>query len=383
MDDKRRENTALVSPSMGRLIPVASLSTILAFAIVIFMIYAFFSGITMQFYASFLFLFYSWVGHMWVAVICLGIFQTLLMVPFRMINLSKSQSLDHFKETAQQLATEKDQYFLKKQFKKGGNVALYYVVNFVVALVSYITIGRLFLTDFYSVPLDPKHLYSFVTYPAYPIADRIFKIPYTWFTTTHDFGVHAVYWAWGGLLFLQLAIYIGLYFAKRRKALTPQFSKTVTRFTTGNLLLLMALSWWLMRHFPTGWQGFLFTGDVGLPNQRLNSITAIATFITLVWTNLPKIRIQIETAEAAGYDKKVIQQTQKELLEETFKVASVVGLGAYFITNLIPSAFELSIFTLEIISWVSPLTLDRLILGGMKAKQAEEKGEDKVVSVPV
>ena len=90
MDDKRRENTALVSPSMGRLIPVASLSTILAFAIVIFMIYAFFSGITMQFYASFLFLFYSWVGHMWVAVICLGIFQTLLMVPFRMINLSKA-----------------------------------------------------------------------------------------------------------------------------------------------------------------------------------------------------------------------------------------------------------------------------------------------------
>ena len=34
----------------------------------------------------------------------------------------------------------------------------------------------------------------------------------------------------------------------------------------------------------------------------------------------------------------------------------------YFITNRIPSAFELSIFTLEIISLAAPLTLDKFIL---------------------
>lgn len=53
------------------------------------------------------------------------------------------------------------------------------------------------------------------------------------------------------------------------------------------------------------------------------------------------------------------------MLKDTLKNATLIGLGAYFITNQIPSAFELSIFTLEIISLASPLTLDRIILGSI------------------
>lgn len=369
MEEKQSENTALVSRSAGRLLPVASLGTIVSTAAIIFLVYAFFSGLAMEFYASFVFLFYSWTGSMWISVVMLGVFQTLLLIPFRIINLLKSQSLDKFKDTTEKEVLEKHDSFLKKEFRTGGRVALYYVVNFFAALVSYASIGRLFLTDFYTHPLDPTWLYSFVPYPTYPIADRFFRIPYTWFTETHDFGSSVVWWTWIILIILQMIIYIGLYVARKRKVLAPTASISVSRLTTGNLLLLMILSWWLVRNFPVEWRFFIFSGDVGMPNKTLNTITALATFITLIWGNLPKIRGQVELARAAGYDDKIILRTQKELLQETLKVAGFVGLGAYYITNLIPSAFELSIFTLEIISWVSPFTLDKLILTGLKNKQ--------------
>lgn len=373
MSENKQVRTALVDKSSGRLFPVPRLTTILASVAVIFLIYAFFSGLTMQFYASVVFLFYSWTKRMWVSVIMLGIFQTLLIIPFRIVNLMKSNSLDSFKEATEKEAGEHDDQILKKQFKRGGRVAIYYVVNFFFALVSYTSIGRLFLTDFYNTPLNPDWLYSWVPYPDYPILDRMFKIPYVWFTSTHDFGGKAVIWVWGVLLVVQIVVYIGIYFAKKRKSMTDDFSTKISRYATGNLLFLMVIAWWLVRNFPTAWEFRIFTGDVGVPNRTLNAVTAIVTFITLVWVNLPKIRIQIEAAERAGVSKKIIQRTQKELLQETFKVAGFVGLGAYFITNLIPSAFELSIFTLEIISMVSPMTLDKAILRGIKTREEAEK----------
>lgn len=372
MDERQTENTALISKSAGRLFPVVSLATIASTAAIIFVIYAFFSGLAIQFYASFVFLFYSWTKSMWISVVMLGVFQTLLLIPFRIINLLKSQSLDKFKETTKKEIVEKHDYFLKKEFRTGEKVALYYVVSFFVALVSYASIGRLFLTDFYSNRLDPNWLYSFVSYPDYPITDRMFRIPYTWYTSTHDFGSPIVWWVWGVLIVLQLIVYIGLYFAQKRKSMEPQVSSRVSRLTTGNLVLLMLVSWYLVRHFPTEWRFFIFSGDVGAPNRTLNTITALATFVTLIWTNLPKINSQIELAKEAGFDRKIILRTQKELLQETLKVASVVGVGAYYITNLIPSAFELSIFTLEIISWISPFTLDKVILKSLKNKQVVE-----------
>ncbi len=379
MEENQHENTALVSRSAGRLFPVASFGTIASYVAIILLLYAFFSGLAMQFYASFVFLFYSWTHSMWTAVIMLGVFQTFLLVPFRIINLLKSQSLEKFKEVTEKEVVEKHDSFLKKEFRTGDRVALYYVVNFFVALVSYISIGRLFLTDFYTHPLNADWLYSFVPYPTYPIADRMFKIPYIWFTSTHDYGFSTVKWVWIVLIVLQLVIYIGLYMARKRKALNPTASAKFSRLSTGNLVLLMLISWWFVRNFPTDWHFFIFTGDVGKPNRTLNAITAIATFVTLIWSNLPKINSQVDLARTAGFDEKIIVRTQKELLLETLKVASVVGLGAYYITNLIPSAFELSIFTLELISWISPLTLDKAILTGLKNKQ---RATETVVALP-
>jgi len=53
------------------------------------------------------------------------------------------------------------------------------------------------------------------------------------------------------------------------------------------------------------------------------------------------------------------------MFKDSLFTATLVGLGAFFITNQIPSAFELSIFTLEVISLLSPFTLDKAILGSL------------------
>ena len=127
--------TAIPSRTAGRLLPVPRLSTIITVVIIALLIYAFFSRITLQFYASVLFLFYSMTKSMWVSVVLLGVFQTLLMIPFRITNLLKSANIKEFKERFKEIEQSHEQQFvLRKSVSGGKRVALYYLVNFFVYL---------------------------------------------------------------------------------------------------------------------------------------------------------------------------------------------------------------------------------------------------------
>jgi len=379
-DSGMEVSTAKVKEGAGRLLPVPRLTTLVAIGIVIFLLFAFFTKLTVQFYASFLFLFYSLTQSMWISVILLGVFQTLLLVPFRIVNLLRANNLKEFRDNVEKIKIENErEYFLKRQVAKGERLVLFYMVNFYVQVISYLSIGRLFLTDFYQTRLDPDLLYSFVKYPLYPLLDRMFKLPYAWFSSTRDLGMDVVWIVWVVMVAIQVGILIFWYFrrqyAKTRIVADDDDSgrakvlRGIRSLSTGYLVLGLFLSWYVIRHFPTNWSFRIFTGDVAIPNRTLNSITAIMTFLTLVWINLPRIRKKVELARAAGFDKKVISKTQAELFRQTLMFAGIVGVAAFYVTNLIPSAFELSIFTLEIISLLSPLTLDRAILKNVGGKK--------------
>jgi len=166
-------------PRISARVALPTLSTIISTLIIAFLIYAFVSGLSFQFYASFLFLFYGITKTMWVSVMLLGLFQTLLMIPFRIIRVVKTNNIKEFQRTVERLEDEEKQGFtLKTRFREGNVTFLFYAVDFVMQLVSYVSIGRLFLTDFYSRALNPAVLYDWVPYPAYPIRDIFFKIPY-------------------------------------------------------------------------------------------------------------------------------------------------------------------------------------------------------------
>jgi hypothetical protein len=349
-------DTALV-PQFSLRKSIPPFKTLITGAILIFLAWAFFSKITLQFYASFLFLFYSLTHSIWISVCLLGVFQTLILIPFRIINVTKSKHIKDFEKKVIENESQGDQSFLiKKSAKSGEKIILYYLIDFFVALTSYLSIGRLFLTDFYSTKLDPNLLYSFVPYPNYPLLDVWFKIPYLKITETKNLGTANIVIAFIVILFVSLLLSL---LNKRLKEHSK--SKILPLFTSSATLFMIA-AYFLMRHFPIGAQINIFTGDVGQPNPQFNTITAIATALTILWLDIPVILKKVQLAHDSQIDLHVIRATQTQLFAETIRSAIVVGLGAYFITNKIPCAFELSIFTLEIISWLSPLTLDRFIL---------------------
>jgi hypothetical protein len=384
---ERDDNTAIPRAHPSRILPVPRLSTILALLVVAFLIYAFFSGMTKQFYASVVFLFYSLTNSMWVSVVMLGIFQTLLLIPFRIINLLKSAHIQEFKETLDTLAVEKEQsYFLKKSVKRGRRVALYYFVNFFVQTTSYMSIGRLFLTDFYTKPLDPNLLYGFVPYPDYPIVGRFYNIPYLWFRDTVDLGMQRVWVAWAVILGIQALILLVRTLMKKRKvkpvteSAMPTQLRTLRSFVgyvTGSTVLMMVLAYFLIRFLPVGWDFRMFGGDVAEVNVRFNVVTSVIAFFLIIWVSLPKMSKKSDLARAAGIEEEVIGKTEKVMLTDTLKAATLVGFGTFFITNQIPSAFELSIFTLETITLFSPLTLDRMILATVKPASRDQEPDPR------
>lgn len=362
------------------------LQTIITAVIVIFLFYAFFSGLTYQFYASVVFSFYALTKSMWISVVCLGVFQTLLMIPLRIIRLLKENHIKEFTSNIVKLSDEGRMHkTIKENVGKGNITFLFYLVDFVIQLVSFVTIGRLFLTDFYNQPLDPTKLYSFVPYPEYPIRDVFFKIPYPVVTETIDFGLKAVLIVWAVLGAIQAVIYfvrIAYRNAVRRGENKSALPKKITKYASGYLLIAMLVSYLLVRHFPVGFSVGIFSGSVAVQNSKFNTLTAVATFLTILYFGIPKNIRKANLAEEAGVPTHIIEKTQKQMLGESLKNATLIGLGAYFITNQIPSAFELSIFTLEIISLASPLTLDRIILSSVSKPAivdatADEKKSDE------
>lgn len=363
------ENAKPPIPAPNRLTPLPSATTLLSLTIIILLAYAFFSGITKQFYASIVFLFYDLFKQMWISVVCLGIFQVLLMIPLRIINLIKSAHINEFKEKTEELKTENEQaYFVKESIRKGNRLILYYTVEFSIQLVSYLSIGRLFLTDFYSLPLESRWLYSFVPYPKYPIQGTFFKIPYPSFPVTKDLGNKTLLLVWLVIIAVQFLIFVLRSVYPRYKGI---FEKEIAKLSgikkflkhfNSYLVVLFILSFILIKHFPQKIELAIFTGDISIPNKTFNTITAIVTFGTLVWFGANKIERKTKLARLQGIEETVVQKTQEDMFKETVKNAAFVGLGAYFITNHIPSAFELSIFTFELIALISPLTLDKIIL---------------------
>jgi hypothetical protein len=341
-------------------LPLSSIITIL---VMIWLVYTFLSGGMYRFYASALFLFYALTKKMWVSVILLGVFQTILLIPLRIIRVMRSDNIDEFQKDINKLPDEALQrQQIKKQFHLGSRPFLFYVTDFLIQLTTFLTIGRLFLTDFYSHQLPLDKLYRFIPYPDYPITDTFFKIPYPAIVKTVDFGWKGVLILWLVLAVCQILILLVQRTIKHRKSSHTGVAQNQTKYTLGYFMLFFILSWIVMRNFPINWKPAIFSGSVAVPNRTLNTVTALATFGTLLWFGSQKIIRKSKVAREKGIDEQTIEATQKKMFSETVFDSGLVGLGAYFITNQIPSAFELSIFTLEIISLLSPFTLDKLIL---------------------
>lgn len=348
-------------------------TTLLLIGLIILIVW-FLKGGSFRFYASAFFGFYYLTRRIWVSVILIGIGQNLLFLPMRFISLKLSTSLKDFQDELDKIKTEKDQYFLFTQKVKQGNIAIvFYIFNFILNAIAFFSAGRIFLIDFYNQKLDPSLLYSFIPYPKYPLLGTDFNFPFFKITQTT-----ALEWAVIGRAFLiLLALFIiprllwrlvKFFLGKNQKILSARINYNRLLLKIGGFggsLFLLAL--FVLRHLPTSAVGIMLQADLTSPNRAMNLITAVGTFLTTLHAGYIRHRLSVKKARQNDIPPQVIDRVFKQRMRQSLKNASILGIGAYVVTSQIPSAFELSVATFEVLYILSPYTFD-LILKKSTAK---------------
>ena len=88
----------------------------------------------------------------------------------------------------------------------------------------------------------------------------------------------------------------------------------------------------------------------------MNFVTAVGTFIVTIHGGYQMNSTAAKEALAKKLPKNIVDKVFREKMRQSFKNAVILGLGAFFITNNIPSAFELSVTTFEVMYMIYPYT---------------------------
>lgn len=359
------------------LMPMAT--TFLVIFLVVIAVW-FFKGGSFRLYASAFFSLYYLTGQIWVSVLLIGICQNIVLLPMRFIGMRLSQSFKDFEEEIEKSSNNDAYLVFTDKVKKGDWGILFYILNFIVNAIAFFSAGRIFLIDFYTQKLDPALLYKWVPYPDYPLVGTIFKLPF--FKITETISVD-----WKTILFIWLGI--SLFFAVLkllwrifRAFLTNNKKILALRINYNRLLLqsggfsgtVLILSIILLRNFPVKFENWLLLADLTRQNTTMNFITAVGTFLTTVHAGYTRHNIDKKIAEKRGVDEIKLDKVFKDKMKETFRNALFLGLGAFFITNQIPCAFELSVATFEALYMLSPYTFDKILIraGANQGRKTEE-----------
>lgn len=344
--------------------------SIKASLLVLFLIvlaYWFFTGGSFRLYASLFFFLYSFTHQIWISVILIGITQNLAFLPLRFIGLLMEDRVKQFREAVES-SKDSDQYLVfKRKVREGDTSATFFIAEFVVNAIAFLSAGRIFLIDFYRQKLDPKFLYDFVPYPDYPLKGTIFKPPFIRIDQTFALDWSTIFKFW----FIVLIIFvvprllwrlIRFIFTKNKKLLGARigYNKALA-YVGGFSGTVFLLSLYILRHIPNKITPITVDFDLTKPNRTLNTITAVATFLTTIHAGIKRNNLAVKAAQAANIPDSVIKKVSAANLKNSFNNALILGTGAYFLTNQIPSAFELSVATFEAIYIISPYTFDQIL----------------------
>ena len=331
----------------------------------------FFKGGSFKLYASIFFSIYSVTNQVWVSVILMGILQNVFFLPLRIIGNSFDKSLKEFEDELETIKKEENQSLVfNKKIKEGSLPIVFYIFNFFVNAIAFFSAGRIFLIDFYSDPLKLQKmnlLYDFIPYPKYPLKGinlhvPLFKITETmaldWSNIFMIIGLVVLFFVVIRLLWRILRIFLG----HNKKVLFVRIKYnhlllTISGFGGVAIILLV----FILRHIPTALEGFVFIANLSRQNTPMNFVTALGTFIVTLHSGYKNNSEISKKAELANIPKEVIKKVFRDKMNNSFKNAIVLGLGAFFITNNIPSAFELSVTTFEIMYMIYPYTFGLLM----------------------
>jgi len=352
---------------------------ILTTFLLVFLIYLFvwfLRGGSYRLYTSIFFSLYFVTNQIWLSVLLMGVVQNIIFMPLRLIGNILKKPLEDFEDELDKTDDNQQLVVFSKKVKEGNTAIVFYIFNFFVNAIAFFSAARIFLQDFYSIPLNrEKFLYKWVPYPKYPLQGTIFKFPFFKITQTTALPWNTIFIIIGSiaLFFIVLRLIwrlVRFIFKRNQKILYARIRyNRFLLFIGGFSGVLILASIFFLRHIPVAFKGLLLKVNLTHPNPPMNFVTAVGTFITTLHAGYKNHSLAAKQAKLAGIDPKIISKVFSDKMRNSLKNALILGAGAFFITNQIPSAFELSVATFEVMYMIYPYTFGRfLTLGTQKVK---------------
>jgi len=349
--------------------------------LLVFLIYLFIwflRGGSFRLYTSIFFCLYFVTHQIWVSVLLIGVIQNILFMPLRLIGNVMDKPLKDFEDELDKIDEKQQLTVFSKKLENGSSSLVFFIFNFFVNAIAFFSACRIFLVDFYNYPLDrAKFLYKWVPYPKYPLKGTIFRFPFFKITDTTALPWNTIFTVIIGtfllLIGLRLIWRLVRFIFKRNKQILSvriKYNRLLAKIGGFGGVLTVGIILFL-RHIPIAFQGLLLNVDLTHQNTPMNFVTAVGTFITTIHSGYKHNSLDAKEAKLAGIAPEIINKVFRENMRNSLKNALILGAGAFFLTNNIPSAFELSVATFEIMYMIYPYTLGRLVTLGSRVKKNE------------
>jgi hypothetical protein len=341
--------------------------TTLAIAFLILILVLFARGQSFRLYASLFFGLYHLTKLSWLSIILVSIVQNIAFVPIRIISERFYVDLKDFEHELEKAHNEEQYFVLKKQIRTGNLSVIFYIINFLLFFIAFISAGRVFFLEFYHTPIAQHWLFNWVPYPEYPLKGVIFYFPFFKITSTMalDWSLIAKMWlipiiilALLRILWLLVKPLLGGNLKLLQTRIKINHFKLIVSGFTGTLFIL---SLFIMRHIPTGIAFQWLSADLSKQNTVFNIITALCTSFATVYAGYQHSKEQAYEARKRGIPEDIITKVSANTVRSSYKNAVLLGVSALWVTRLMPCSHDLSVLAFEALYFLSPITFDLLI----------------------
>lgn len=338
----------------------------LIFLIIVFV--WFFRGGSFRFYASLFFGLYFLTKSTWISIILVGVVQTLIFLPFRIINETLSPDLKEFEREIETTENEKQEILITRRIQSGSWSVVFHTLNFILLALAFFSVGRVFFMDFYHHPINASQfLYKFIPYPIYPLQGTIFRFPWIHVLKTTALNWSTIFTIWG--IIFGFFILLRFIWSLLRHVLSESKVILSIRIKYNHLLIffssfigtLFLVSLYFFRHLPTASEFIILSADLTKQNTGFNFITALTTAAATIVAGLKSNQEAINEARLNHIPLQAIINVSRQRIKICLRNAFLCSFFAFWVTRLMPCSHDLSVLSFEVIYLISPLTFDRFI----------------------
>lgn len=327
----------------------------------------FIRGGTYKFYTSLFFGLYFLTHQTWVSIILVGVVQSFIFLPLRIISSRHHSDLKDFESELAKTKNDNQYILFRKNVTEGSLPVIFYSLNFVLLTIAFVSVGRVFLLDFYNEKVSPHYLYSFIPYPEYPLNGTVFNFPFFKITQTISLNWSTILYFWlivfAFYISLRLVwIFLRFFLTKNKKILQIRIKYNRTLIFFGSFIgTLFLFSIIFLRHIPTGFQSIWLSADLAKQNTVFNIITAFGMFFAATHAGYIHQRDAAIEAKKNNIPDEIIAIVFKNHMYITLRNGIFLAGLALWVTRLMPSSHDLSVLTFIVLYLISPITFDLLI----------------------